>query len=107
MLLFVCNGTGQGSIKSNNRQMLEIALNNIELNGMMPEEFNNRDTPYFTLKLNAPRVPSFVFIVILVVAKVVTRLLAIIIVVVVFVVITYVVVFVLFFCCLLKSYLKC
>jgi hypothetical protein len=58
MLLFICNGTGQGSIKSNTRQMLEISLKDIELNGMVPKEFKNRDIPYFMLKLNAPRVPS-------------------------------------------------
>jgi hypothetical protein len=57
MLLFVC-GTDQGSIKTNTRQMLETALNDIELNGMVLEEFKNRDIPYFTLKLSAARVPS-------------------------------------------------
>jgi hypothetical protein len=58
MLLFVCSGTDQGSIKSDTRQMLEIALNNIELNGMVPKEFESRDIPHFTLKLNALKVPS-------------------------------------------------
>jgi hypothetical protein len=58
MLRFVCNGTNQGSIKSDTWQMLETALDNIEQNGMVPEEFKNRDIPFFTLKVNAPRVPS-------------------------------------------------
>ncbi len=58
MLLFVCNGTDQGSIKSDTGQMLETALNNIELNGMVPKEFKNRDIPHLMLKLNAPKVPS-------------------------------------------------
>ncbi len=38
--------------------MLETALNNIKLNRMVAKEFKNRDIPYFTLKLNAPKVPS-------------------------------------------------
>jgi hypothetical protein len=54
MLLFVCNSTDQGSIKTNTRQMLETARDDIELNGMVPKEFENRDIPYFTLKLSAP-----------------------------------------------------
>ncbi len=33
MLLFICNGTNQGSIKSDTWQMLETALDNIEQNG--------------------------------------------------------------------------
>jgi hypothetical protein len=58
MLLFVCNGTDQWSIKTNTRQILETALHDIKLNGMVPEEFKNRDIPYFTLKLSAPQMPS-------------------------------------------------
>jgi hypothetical protein len=46
MLLFVCKGTDQGSIKINTRQMLEAALDDIELNGMVPKEFENRYIPY-------------------------------------------------------------
>jgi hypothetical protein len=53
MLLFVCNGTDQGNIKANTRQMLETALDDIKLNEMVPEEFKNRDIPYFMLKLSA------------------------------------------------------
>jgi hypothetical protein len=58
MLLFVCNGTDQGSIKTDTRQMLETTLDDIELNGMAPKEIKNRDIPYLTLKLSAPRVLS-------------------------------------------------
>jgi hypothetical protein len=58
MLLFVCNRTNQGSILSDTRQMLDLAYNNIEQNGMMPEEFENRDIPHFTLRLNVPRLPA-------------------------------------------------
>jgi hypothetical protein len=52
MLLFVYNGTNQSSIMSGIKQMLELALNNIEVEGMMPKEFENCDIPAFTLKLN-------------------------------------------------------
>jgi hypothetical protein len=38
MLLFVCNSTNQASIISDTKQMLDIALNNIEQNGMLPKE---------------------------------------------------------------------
>ncbi len=55
MLLFVCNSTDQGSIKTDTRQLLETALDDINLNGMVPKEFKNRDIPYFTLKLSAPQ----------------------------------------------------
>ncbi len=58
MLLFVCNGTDQGSIKSDTKQMLETVLDNIKTNGMFPKEFKNKFIPHFTLKLNAPLVPS-------------------------------------------------
>ncbi len=49
MLLFVFNGTSQGSILSNTKQMLDLAYNDIEENGMMPEEFEHKDIPHFTL----------------------------------------------------------
>ncbi len=49
MLLFVCNGTNQGSILSNTRQMLGLAYDDIEQNGIMPEEFKNKNIPHFTL----------------------------------------------------------
>jgi hypothetical protein len=58
MLLFVCNGTDQNSILSDTRQMLDLAYNNIERNGMMPEEFENKYIPQFTLHLNVPRLPA-------------------------------------------------
>jgi hypothetical protein len=34
--------------------MLEIAYDNMEMEGMMPEEFDYMEIPTFTLKLNAP-----------------------------------------------------
>jgi hypothetical protein len=58
MLLFVCNGTKQGSILSDTRQMLDLAYDNIEQNGMMPEEFENKDIPHFTLRLNVLHLPA-------------------------------------------------
>ncbi len=58
MLLFVCNGTDQASIISDTRQMLNTVLDDIEQNGMLPEEFENKDIPHFTLRLNLPRLPA-------------------------------------------------
>ncbi len=58
MLLFVCNGTDQSSITLDAKQMLDTALNNIEQNGMLPEEFENKDIPHFTLPLNVPQLPA-------------------------------------------------
>jgi hypothetical protein len=58
MLLFVCNGTNQGSILSDTRQMLDLAYKDIKQNGMMPEEYENKDIPHFTLHLNVPRLPA-------------------------------------------------
>ncbi len=58
MLLFVCNGTDQGSIKSNIQQMLKIALDDIEVNGMVIEEIKNKDSPHFTIKLKPPCIQS-------------------------------------------------
>jgi hypothetical protein len=58
MLLFVCNGTDQNSILSDTRQMLNLAYDNIEQNGMMPEEFENKDIPEFSLCLNVPCLPT-------------------------------------------------
>jgi hypothetical protein len=54
ILVFVCNGTDQGSIISDTKQMLETSLDDIKENSMLPEEFKNKDIPHFTLKLNAP-----------------------------------------------------
>jgi hypothetical protein len=39
MLLFVCNSTDQASIISDNKQMLDTALDNIKQNGMLPKEY--------------------------------------------------------------------
>jgi hypothetical protein len=57
-LLFVCNGMDQASNISNTKQMLDTALDNIEQNGMLPEEFENRDVPHFTRRLNVPPLPA-------------------------------------------------
>jgi hypothetical protein len=43
MLLFVCNGTDQGSILSDTKQMLDSAY---------------KDIPHFTLQLNVPCLPA-------------------------------------------------
>ncbi len=58
MLLFVCNGTDHDSTLSDTRQMLDLAYDDIEINGMMPEEFENKDIPEFSLRVNVPRMPS-------------------------------------------------
>ncbi len=58
MLLFMCNGTDQASITSDAKQMLDTAQDNIKQNGMLPEEFENKDIPHFTLRLNMPRLPA-------------------------------------------------
>ncbi len=58
MLLFVCNSTDQASIISDTKLMLDTALDDIEQNGMLPEEYDNRDIPHFTLCLNVPRLPA-------------------------------------------------
>ena len=38
--------------------MLEIAHEIIDVEGMMPEEYKNRDIPVFSLRLNVPRLPE-------------------------------------------------
>jgi hypothetical protein len=58
MLLFVCNGTDQGSITTDIKQMLEIAHEDIDVDGMMPEEFENQDIPVFALRVNVVRLPE-------------------------------------------------
>ncbi len=40
MLLFVNNGTNPLSVSADITQMLETAYDRIEVNGIMPEEFN-------------------------------------------------------------------
>jgi hypothetical protein len=54
MLLFVCNWMDQASIISDTKQMLDTAFDNIEQNGMLPEEFKNKEIPHFTIRLNVP-----------------------------------------------------
>jgi hypothetical protein len=54
MLLFVSNGTDPKSIT----QMLDTAFDNVDQEGMMPEVFEHMEIPKFTLKLNAPHLPS-------------------------------------------------
>jgi hypothetical protein len=49
MLLFVCNGTNPGSILSDTKQMLDLAYDDIEDIRMMPDEFEHKDIPHFTL----------------------------------------------------------
>ncbi len=58
MLLFMCNGIDQGSITTDIKQMLEIAHENINVEGMMPEEYKNQGIPVFSLRLNVPRLPE-------------------------------------------------
>ncbi len=58
MLLFVCNGTDHSSILSDTRQMLNLAYDDIEQNGMLPEEYENKDIPKFSLCLNVPRLSA-------------------------------------------------
>ncbi len=58
MLLFVCNGTDQGSIMTDIKQMMEIAYGDIDVEGMMPEEFANQDIPGFALRLNILHLPE-------------------------------------------------
>jgi hypothetical protein len=57
MLLFVSNGTDPQSVASDINQMLETAYNSIKMDGMMPEEFEYKEIPKFTLKLNVPQLP--------------------------------------------------
>ena len=57
MLLFVCNGTDTASIMSDTKQMLDSAYKDIKENGMIPEEFKNKDIPHFTLRVNVPHLP--------------------------------------------------
>jgi hypothetical protein len=58
MLLFVCISTDQASITLDTKQMLDTALDDIKQHGMLPEEFENRDIPHFTLRLNLPCLPA-------------------------------------------------
>ncbi len=58
LLLFVCNGTDTASIISDTKQMLDSAYEDIDENGMMPEEYKNKDIPHFTLRVNVPLLPA-------------------------------------------------
>jgi hypothetical protein len=58
MLLFVCNGTDQSSIATDLHHMLDIAYKDIDKEGMMPEQYENRDLPKFVLRLNVPCLPK-------------------------------------------------
>jgi len=58
MLLFVSNGTDHSSMLADLKQILELVYDDIETELMMPEEYENRDMPAFSLKLNAPRLPE-------------------------------------------------
>jgi hypothetical protein len=58
MLLFVSNGTEHSSIASDMKQLIELAYDDIKTKLMMPEEYENRDMPAFSLKVNAPCLPE-------------------------------------------------
>jgi hypothetical protein len=58
MLLFIGNSTDQSSIATNLCHMLDIAYKDINKEGMMPEQYENRDLPKFALRLNVPRLPE-------------------------------------------------
>ncbi len=57
VLLCVCNGMDKASIMLDMKQMLDSAYKDIEENGIMPEEFENKDIPHVTLQVNIPRLP--------------------------------------------------
>jgi hypothetical protein len=58
MLLFVSNGTNPKSIMHDVTQMLDTAFDSVDQEGMMPEEFEHKEIQKFTLKMNAPQLPS-------------------------------------------------
>jgi hypothetical protein len=58
MLLFVSNITEHSSISADLKQLLELAYNDIDTEGMMPEEYKNKDIPVISLKINVPRLPE-------------------------------------------------
>ena len=58
MLLFVCNGTDHTSVAKDIRQILDIAYHDIDDECMMPEQYELRDIPKFSLRLNVPRLPE-------------------------------------------------
>ncbi len=58
MLSFVSNGTEHSSISADLKQLLELAYNDIDTEGIMPEEYENKDIPVFSLKINVPCLPE-------------------------------------------------
>jgi hypothetical protein len=58
MLLFVSNGMDHTSILTDLKQVLELAYNDIDTESMMPKEYESRDVPAFSLKINVPRLPG-------------------------------------------------
>ncbi len=56
MLLFVGNGTEHSSISADLKQLL--AYDDIDTEGMMSEEYENKDIPVFSLKINVPHLPE-------------------------------------------------
>ncbi len=58
MLLFVCNRTELESIISDAQHMLDTAYEDINKNVMMPEEYENKDFPHFTLRVSIPCLPA-------------------------------------------------
>jgi hypothetical protein len=58
MLLFVCNVTDHLSITKDIRQILDIAYHDIDDECMMPEQYEHRDIPKFSLRLNVPWLPE-------------------------------------------------
>ncbi len=58
MLLVVSNRTEHSSISADLKQLLELAYNDIDTEGMMPEEYKSKDIPVFSLKINIPCLPE-------------------------------------------------
>ena len=58
MLLFVSNGTEHSSVTADLQQILDLAHEDIESKSMMPKEYENKDMPAFSLKLNVPHLPE-------------------------------------------------
>ncbi len=58
MLLFVSNRTEHSSISADLNQLLELAYDDMDTEGMMPEEYKNKDIPVFSLKINIPHLPE-------------------------------------------------
>jgi hypothetical protein len=58
MPLFVSKKMEHSSITTDLKQLLELAYDNIETELMMPEEYENRDMPPFSLKQNSPCLPE-------------------------------------------------